>query len=740
MRQPRLISLEIEAFRGFGNPQRIDLDADVVVIRGDNGTGKTSIVDALLWVTTGSLPHLSERVKGLRRVDDPIVNRYVTPPARVALTIDDAGTTWLFERTGSHSRTALVAQRDDEQVQGAEEVLARVFNQANATALQAAVRAWGVLRQDALQAALEAGAALHERLSAVVGLERVNAFARATDLTLKEITHARNEAKKSLTNLRDQQNEAQRRVAELQLQTPVSVGQSALLERYRSRILLSLPSGVSFSRKADLASLEPLAQIGSDIADLIADAQIVADQYQQLSTIRSSVTVSTTDLEAELGALQRQIEETFEDAPRMIQLAEAAVHLLSDTCPVCGQTIDQESVRAQLVEVLESAQSVLTAVADARDAAAGARARLADARAAELRRQEAETATATALEALRAKLKISNAIALDEEWLRPERSPGLVSALEDLRQELRALYAEAGRDPQEIVARASRELSSLTARIGDAESTLAELENRCTRATTLNRLAHEASQRIVERALRRLEPTFAEVFDRLAPHPTFTELRARQDIYYGKNHVVPEVYDPERRIQANPLLVYSEGQLNVVALSYFLGLALNARDGALPFIVLDDPLQAMDAVAVLGFSDLCRRVRETRQLVVTTHDRRFADVLVRKLAPREAGSRPWSTSSTGGRARDQYFTVMRPPWQRSLRCSNGLHRRVGLRVDEAIERGEFPPTVPAGPRAAAALGGPHRTSVAGASWLVVSQRRLEIKPVGFVNSNSLQTG
>src|SRR4051812_4097779 len=104
-----------------------------------------------------------------------------------------------------------------------------------------------------------------------------------------------------------------------------------------------------------------------------------------------------------------------------------------------------------------------------------------------------------------------------------------------------------------------------------------------------------------------------------------------------KNQVVPEVYDPERRVAANPLTVYSEGQLNVVALSYFLGLALNARDGALPFVVLDDPLQAMDAVGVLGFADLCRRVREQRQLIVTTHDRRFADVLARKLAPREGG-------------------------------------------------------------------------------------------------------
>jgi ABC-type multidrug transport system ATPase subunit len=66
-------------------------------------------------------------------------------------------------------------------------------------------------------------------------------------------------------------------------------------------------------------------------------------------------------------------------------------------------------------------------------------------------------------------------------------------------------------------------------------------------------------------------------------------------------------------------------------------MALNARDAALPFLVLDDPLQALDVIAILGFSDLCRQIRDRRQLLVTTHDRRFADVLVRKLTPRDTG-------------------------------------------------------------------------------------------------------
>ena len=46
----RLTSIEIEAFRGFADTQRFDLDADVVLMRGDNGAGKTSLIDGLLWL------------------------------------------------------------------------------------------------------------------------------------------------------------------------------------------------------------------------------------------------------------------------------------------------------------------------------------------------------------------------------------------------------------------------------------------------------------------------------------------------------------------------------------------------------------------------------------------------------------------------------------------------------------------------------------------------------------------
>ena len=72
----RLKRLEVEGFRGFALPQGIDLDADVVLVRGDNGTGKTSLVDSFLWLFCGELEHLKERVRGLRLTEDVVTSRF----------------------------------------------------------------------------------------------------------------------------------------------------------------------------------------------------------------------------------------------------------------------------------------------------------------------------------------------------------------------------------------------------------------------------------------------------------------------------------------------------------------------------------------------------------------------------------------------------------------------------------------------------------------------------------------
>ena len=57
----RLQSAVIEGFRGFVNRVEIDLAADVVILHGPNGVGKTSLLDAVLWALTGRIERFADK-------------------------------------------------------------------------------------------------------------------------------------------------------------------------------------------------------------------------------------------------------------------------------------------------------------------------------------------------------------------------------------------------------------------------------------------------------------------------------------------------------------------------------------------------------------------------------------------------------------------------------------------------------------------------------------------------------
>ena len=147
----------------------------------------------------------------------------------------------------------------------------------------------------------------------------------------------------------------------------------------------------------------------------------------------------------------------------------------------------------------------------------------------------------------------------------------------------------------------------------------------------------EARVAVVKRRFAELQPYVDDVYLRLQPHPAFTGLRFDHKVFHGKGSTTAVVLDELEDLDAEPLLVLSAAQANIVALSYFLALGLASGKHAPGFICLDDPIQSMDDLNVLGFADLCRIIRQERQLLVSTHDDRFSALLERKLAPRSTG-------------------------------------------------------------------------------------------------------
>jgi len=514
----------------------------------------------------------------------------------------------VFTRTGNQRGTTLTADGDEHR---ADERLADTFGTPQ---LHQAFLTWGLLRQDAIRSALdETGGALHERLSGLVGLERVSAFATAASRASDGLVRARTEARTACAAAVRRHEEVMSRL------DTARKAASGDVDRVIASGLAGL--GIDAPTGADLTTVGEFGATAGKIAEGLA---LLQERRRALEQYPDDVQQLVVAAEEATAAAEAAANASAESAPALIQLAISAMNLLGENCPVCEQKIDPASVRAHLEEVVSNSQALAAGAQANQDALAHARAELTRLRATLAERRAAEDDLRSAEHTARE--LVGDIDDLDK----------LVDHYEQRLVGLRELYRTVNQASGAEVARLSDAGDEAAVAQRAAEEEVAALDERCGRAKSLQKAAHQAAQTILADALVKLQPSFAEVFDRLAPNPAFTELLARQDVMRNRNQIMPVVRDRERGIDANPLLVFSEGQLNVVALSYFLGMALNARDAALPFLIIDDPLQALDVIAILGFSDLCRQIRDHPQLLITTHDRRFADVLVRKLSPRDS--------------------------------------------------------------------------------------------------------
>jgi DNA repair exonuclease SbcCD ATPase subunit len=338
-------------------------------------------------------------------------------------------------------------------------------------------------------------------------------------------------------------------------------------------------------------------------------------------------------------------------AADVAKLAAIAVPLLSDSCPVCGQSIDPSHVEQELLAKAEGTETLLqleTVFAEAHTewvkAAAAVRA-AEDARAAGERNRrkahEIELMRKTIAASVDALCDPDSIIYLEAGRLRDEAMRLRVAS--DA-----ADYVRAARQPlydlldafdrhvdQGALERAEAELASSS---GEQHEFRKQLEAAAARVREMKQLANatvEARVEVTEKRLRSIQPLVADIYHRLDPHPAFKTVDFELNTYYRQGTTSPLVIDPVAEVSADPLLVFSTSQANIVALSYFLAMSLSMGEDGLPFLLLDDPVQSMDDVNVLGFADLCRHLREDRQLIVSTHERRLSGLLERKLAPRQ---------------------------------------------------------------------------------------------------------
>jgi DNA repair exonuclease SbcCD ATPase subunit len=189
-------------------------------------------------------------------------------------------------------------------------------------------------------------------------------------------------------------------------------------------------------------------------------------------------------------------------------------------------------------------------------------------------------------------------------------------------------------------AQLEQELASLQAQIAGRESEIASRTATGDLAAKILAALREASSEIVAAELERVSPILQRIYATVDPHPAFRAVRFLTKTVRGRGRLWATIDDATAEVTVDePATVLSSSQVNVLALSVFLALNLGIDTLPLEVVALDDPLQSLDDVNLLGFVDLLRRMKGRRQIIISTHDPKLGALLCRKLRPVSAEGR-----------------------------------------------------------------------------------------------------
>lgn len=675
----RLLSLELAGFRGFATKQSFDLDADAVIVVGANGNGKTSLFDAVLWAISGRIPRLGSG-------DDQLSCKFSdTGQVRVSLRLGrgDGSFSLTVTRVFDGTHTTVSVETPEGVVRGpeAEGRLIKLIWKEAATAakpsdaLAAALTRSVYLQQDLVREFIDS-VSPHERFVAVSELVGAG---RVTDL-LGEMERAK-KAWSLATN---------GRAAELQpLRARLSTMESRLVELTARPI----PSGVDLDEAAwsswwarlqaqglvvgavPMASREATNAIDHAIKLIDAARRAAARRMglldaltQELARVADSAPPNLALLRSNVDEAQRHVQETRakiaaeqarvvevrrlqselqEKSQQLQALATLALKHLGEQCPVCDQNYDVDATRRRLEIAAAGGSAYATTpplpekLPDLIESLAFQERHLSDA---ELDVRTAEQFVRN-MEA--AEVIISTRISeLEIVFTDPiDRLTAVEAAAEATYLRINELAAaqRSGEEfalclsqvsDQAAILELQREIEAARLNLQQEDGEIRKRAATGDEAQRVIEALREAASRVVNDRVKEMEPLLSDVYSRIDVHPIFRSVRFLTSESRGRGQLAAFISDPLSEFNSDsPAKVLSSSQMNALAVCIFLSLNLGVSRPPLDAAILDDPLQSLDDINLLGLIDLLRRTKDQRQLIVSTHDMRFGQLLARKLRP-----------------------------------------------------------------------------------------------------------
>lgn len=598
-----LRSITVAGFRGIGASTTLNVNPyrGITVISGRNGCGKSSFAEALEYALTGNSYRWAK--KNGQQWEASWRNLHAGEPASIEVE---------FAMESDDDRTGATAALGVDWASAAKLAEAKRWSQirgqgrASVSALgwdRALVTHRPLMSYDELGGLFEEGqSALYDALNPVLGLDEIT----AADGRLKEAEKRLGEPRKAATDAR-----AKLRQSLDAIEDPRAAQVKKLTAKapYDLTAITATTTGTATDQAATIARLRTIASLETPAA---STASATADELRAAIDEHASTSGATDEALVARASLLREA-------------LDLHAHSGDGTCPVCETGTLDAGWRTAAQERLTKA-----------DAAADAHRKVT------LRLKQAR--------------KSAEGFAAHVEAIAPVDGVQLAS-LEDFTAALtkaRTIPANLSDLPAHVeTAAIELAAASDTLRL-EATKRAEELEDAWapTAGLILSWVELEKTARIDDERLgkvksavqwlrkcadtlrdRRMAPTVEQASN------IWARMRHESNVGIGKirlqgaanrRHVV--VDGAVDGVSAGALSVMSQGELHALALALFIPRATNTAS-PFRFLVLDDPIQAMDPAKIDGFLDVLIDLAKTRQVIVFSHDDRLPAAIRARSVP-----------------------------------------------------------------------------------------------------------
>jgi len=625
----KLAFVELNGFRGYRKPVRIDFADRFTIIDGRNGVGKSTIFDAIEFALTGTLAKYDDAKASGETVADYLwwTGEGPAPTDRYVVIGFRDGDTEISIRRG---------QFDDPEATTLKALAERLCDPKLAPpAPLSQLCATAIIRDEHITSLsldlkeTDRYALLRNALGATDADAWIERGAQLVSLAKKRTLAAQQEVASANSDVAA----AARRLDEVRARLVSDTVMSEVIERLRT-----FAKTVITPDQLAGPVRERIATLGAEIESLrsISDRwKAVEAERLRIDALRKSVETANADKQAAAVALQAlsSTQETISaslasDARNLISLISLGRHLgLHDGhCPLCGTAQSAEEFQRGM----ETAENL------ARHLNEGA------VRAAEREqaRAAAETRLAAAARAAEAaELARLNALNIVNSFDEQRKAQGIAAnaRLEQITAriaELRQTLDSAQKDLRILeTLRFNVDLEQAQRAEADAKTRLARAQERFGRtrkaeagAQALHDAARRAASETLDRRLERVLPLMSELYRRLRPHPVWT------DIEYSIRGDVRRFLKLQVGDDLNPQFLFSSGQRRATGLAFLLSVNLSLAWSRWHTILLDDPVQHVDDFRTVHLAELASQlVSEGRQIICAVEDAALADLLCRRL-------------------------------------------------------------------------------------------------------------